>query len=161
MKRSSLGAVLRAARLDLVSATSGSACPTCQARGREERPPRGAPTRIGPPFEECPRCRALIPRPGALEWDLLGPRGRLRWTLARLLPWSLALGLPVLGYGLLGYRGEPGQARTLAGLGACALVLFLALPVPALRRIVRRSRLRMSDPMYRARLVAFERRAEA
>jgi len=67
----------------------------------------------------------------------------------------------VLGYGLLGYRGEPGQARTLAGLGACALVLFLALPVPALRRIVRRSRLRMSDPMYRARLVAFERRAEA
>jgi hypothetical protein len=143
-----------------LSPSSGGAR-SCHACGAALGRARAARIRVAPPFEECPRCRALIESPGAREWSVLPPVQRLGWLGSRLAPWATVLALPALAYGALGFHGQPGELRTLLGLSACAALLFLALPVPATLRIIRRSRIRMADPMYCARLVEFERRGVA
>lgn len=116
------------------------------------------------PFEECPRCRVVVARPGAGEWDLLAPPRRLEWIAERLAP-PLVLGAAP-GLALLAWQPDDGGAREgwferpLVVL-AIGLVLGLVAGWTRVQGRIRRSRARMNDPMYRARLVAFERRALA
>jgi hypothetical protein len=131
-------------------------CPTCdQPAGRA---PRGRVS-VDRPFEECPHCRAVVTRPGAGEWDLLAAPRRIEWLAERLLLPVAIGGLP--GLALFAWPPPDGQGwlqRPLVvlalGLGTGLLAGILRVQAP-----IRRSRSRMGDPMYRARLVAFERQA--
>lgn len=130
-------------------------CPSCeQVLGRVR--PRLA---VGRPFEECPKCRTLVERPASKEWDLLGPGEKLYWLVDRSLPF-LAIGLvPGLAYWALAFREGSGDLRVLVALLAAGPLLVALFPLPSATSAIRRSRRRMADPMYRARLVEFERRS--
>ncbi len=115
---------------------------------------------IGSPFQECPRCGAFVPRESFSEWDVLGTSAKARY-LAEGLALFLALGaLPGLIYLLAALvQGKEYDWRVLVGLLVAGSLLVGALPVIGLVRTVKRSRQRLADPMYRAKLVEFGRRA--
>jgi hypothetical protein len=130
-------------------------CPACHALVGHVPRVRVA---VGCPFQECPGCGALVPRATVNEWDFLGVGARARFGLERLA-WAVSLALlPLLLY-LVAARllGWPSGPWTL-GLLLLTGILVLGAP-PALHglRSVRRSRRRLGDPMYRAKLVEFER----
>jgi hypothetical protein len=113
---------------------------------------------VGRPFEECPKCRAFVGRPSTNEWDLLGPGGKILWFAELLAPF-LALGLvPALAYWALAFRDGSGDQRILVALLCASPAVILMLPLAHALRAIRRSRARMADPMYRARLIEFGRR---
>ena len=116
----------------------------------------GAPRRlsIGPPFSQCWRCGGEVEKSGVHEWDMHSRAAR--WTIAsRRLRFALAAGLvPVLvdtGLVLSGRRALDARTALLClGAGWLAAGLWegvrLSMEISASRR-------RMSDPMYRAKLV--------
>ncbi len=113
---------------------------------------------IGSPFQDCPGCGALVSRAPMNEWDFLAVGARARYGFERAA-WSLALALlPALLY-LVGAR-LLGRATDPWILGAALALGLFGLGIhPALQgmRSVRRSRRRLADPMYRAKLMQFER----
>ena len=131
-------------------------CPSCSglvARVRRAR------LTIGRPFEECPKCRTLVNRPATHEWDLLGAGRKAYWVADRLARY-LAYGLvPALAYWAVFFRDGAGDKRILLGLLGAGVVLVVLFPLSASLNAIRRSRSRMSDPMYRARLIEFMRHA--
>jgi len=126
-------------------------CPACHAL-------LGSTTRravtIGAPFVEC-GCGTYAPRPPFSEWDMLDSRAKVNvlgrgavWLLSGMIPGLLyALGSILLdrSYSILGFLGA---------VGAGALLATAAWSTRLLGEI-RRSRRRMGDPMYRAKLVEF------
>lgn len=113
---------------------------------------------VGRPFEECPKCRAFVGRPSTNEWDLLKSGGRALW-IAELVAPFLALGLvPALAYWALAFRDGKGNLSILVALLFAGPAVVLVMPLSHALRAIRRSRARMADPMYRARLIEFGRR---
>lgn len=130
-------------------------CPTCVEVFARIRTVRLA---VGRPFEECPKCRTPVGRPSTNEWDLLGPGEKLFWLAARSAL-SIVIGLvPALAYGTLAYEGGAGDLRILLALALAGPALVLFFPLSGALHAIRRSRARMADPMYRARMVEFARR---
>jgi len=112
---------------------------------------------IGSPFQECPRCGAFVERNRCREWDLFDVAAKTGYFLGSLGAW-LALGLlPGLIYLLV--RGRDFDPRWLALALVAGPLFAAAIPALGLAQRVRRSRARMSDPMYRAKLLEFGRRA--
>jgi hypothetical protein len=129
------------------------ACPRCGARLPVA--PRGPS--IGKPFAQCAGCEALVAREGAHEWDLLPAAARLA-HLGRAAGRALAAGLGAAAAQAAGALGTGSGWRpgtTLAWLGA-GLALGALVEGTRLTRAIRRSRRRLSDPMYRAKLVEHE-----
>jgi hypothetical protein len=129
-------------------------CLACAHAFGRERPARVS---VASPFRDCPRCGAPVRRPAASEWTLLGPGERAYWFVDRIAPFVVLGLLPALLYWALVVRSGGGDPRLLAALLVLGPLVCAALPVAGARTAVRRSRARMSDPMYRARLLAFER----
>ncbi len=127
------------------------ACGTLVAESRRTRPA------IGPPFKSCPGCGGIVPRPPYQEWVFLGAVERLT-CVGLPAGIAIALGLlPALVYGAVGLALPRGRDPVWLLLVAVAgLVVALAIWSTRLTRDVRRSRRRMADPMYRAKLVEFE-----
>ncbi len=83
------------------------------------------------------------------------------WVADRIAPFLVAGVVPALAYWGLAFNEGSGDRRTLIAL-LCAGPIFVAfLPISSAMRLVRRSRARMADPMYRARLIAFSRSASS
>ncbi len=127
------------------------ACPLCgdgSAGGAPRRPT------IGPPFSQCWRCGGQVEKNGVNEWDM-HPR-TARWAIAaRRGRFALAAGLvPLVVYAgliLSGPRTWDGRTALLVlGGGWLAAGLWEAV---RLSTEISSSRRRMSDPMYRAKLV--------
>ena len=128
-------------------------CELCRER-QAERPPH---PRIGRPLEVCWRCGGSRVLVGVNEWDLFDPRTRLE-LIARRLTFAFAAGCVVPAvHGLVTLVAARdwlwwhalaalGLGWLVAGLGAGGK---LAVEIHASRR-------RMSDPMYRMKLVEFE-----
>jgi hypothetical protein len=130
-------------------------CPSCvTVIGRFRR----ARLAVGQPFEACPKCRTYVTRPATNEWDLLGPGEKLYWLVEQGAPF-LAFGLlPALAYWTVTSRAGSGDLRLLLALLVAGPVLVLFFPLAGALHTIRRSRARMADPMYRARMVEFARR---
>jgi hypothetical protein len=118
--------------------------------------PPSAPT-IGKPFEQCGRCDGYAARAPANEWDLSRAGIKLR-HITRHATWAFAVGLtPFVVYSIatpLG--GRELESRTALLLLAGGWLLAVIWQVARLSSAIGHSRRRMSDPMYRARLVEFE-----
>jgi hypothetical protein len=115
---------------------------------------------VGSPFRECPRCRAPVSRPSTNEWTLLGPGEKAYWLADRFAKY-LALGLlPALAYWAFAVRAGKGQPRILLVLLAGGPIFGLGFGLSSALHDIRRSRARMADPMYRARLMEFGRRSK-
>jgi hypothetical protein len=133
--------------------TSELRCPECGVvLGRLPRRPA-----IGRVFEECPRCRTLVRRPTVQEWDLLQSREKLWWMIDRVVP-PLVLGL--VPAGACWATKREGDGRALLLLAVAGLVVGSVAALARVRGAVRRSRRRMADPMYRARLIELGRRPQ-
>ena len=128
-------------------------CPQCgAARALEQRIPR-----IDKPFEECASCGAYVGRPGANEWEFLS-LGERAGHVARHAFRAVSFGLvPATVHLLVTAMGGDGwrAPETLAWL-VRGLVGFGLVEGGRLSTRIQRSRRRMADPMYRARLVKFE-----
>lgn len=111
---------------------------------------------VGIPFCVCARCGAYVTREPYDEWALMRPGKKLE-LLGGGLAFSGALGLlPALGYACYSMlRGASFRADVLALLAGSGFALAVAVWGVRLARLVRRSRRRMSDPMYQAQLVEF------
>jgi len=114
---------------------------------------------VGSPFQECPKCRSHVSRPATNEWALLGAGQKVYWLGVRILPFALIGLVPALVYWQTTFRGGDGQLPVLVALLAAGPVLLAYLPLANALHSIRRSRARMADPMYRARLIAFGRQA--
>jgi len=134
-------------------------CPRCQVERQElglTRPP------VGPPFEHCPACGELTARPGYNEWALLGPSVRLGHLLRRTLRAASFGVLPVLLY--LGFNLSGGLAVDLLvvlALSALGLGAAGTWVVTRTAGEIARSRRRMTDPMYLAKLAKFAKSSTA
>lgn len=134
--------------------------PLCARCGARVVTPAAHP-RIEKPFAQCGECGTFVARAGAQEWDLLPASTRLGW-LARIGAWAL-LGALLAALALLGSarargaRPSPREAALWLALGAAGAG---ALSASRLARAIRRSRRRLADPMYRAKLIEFELAAE-
>jgi len=113
---------------------------------------------VGSPFQECSKCRTQVSRPSTNEWALLGSGEKTYWLCDRIAPFLL-LGLaPALAYWALVIRDGTGDTRVLIALLSGGPLLLLFFPLSGALHAIRRSRARMADPMYRARLIEFGRR---
>jgi len=108
---------------------------------------------IGRPFLDCPACRGFVERPPYREWSSMPAVDRLRTLLGGcFVAAALALAATLL---VSLVRGERSTETILAtglvfvALALCGWGLFVS-------SAIQRSNRRMSDPMYRARLVEFE-----
>jgi hypothetical protein len=112
---------------------------------------------IGSPFQECASCGALVSRAPVNEWDFLDPGSRARYGLEHAVRALTAAALPALLY--VGFARFTGREVLVWGLVTAALFgVLLAIPFAAhVVASVRRSRRRLADPMYLAKLMAFER----
>ena len=128
-------------------------CPQC---GAPLAATQGVP-RIEKPFDQCASCGAFVACLGANEWELLRlgektghiARHAFRAVAFGLVPAVVQLLVTVVG-------GEGWQAtETLVWLAA-GLVGAGAIEGARLGSRIQRSRRRMSDPMYLARLVKYE-----
>lgn len=137
---------------------------TLAENARDTCPDCGEPIRVAPgrhaidkPFFECLGCGAFVPRPGANEWDLLPRAERLR-HVTRATGLALATGV-VFGCAYLAFALGQGRGWQLA-----EAVVFVAAGAAVggfaagsrLLTAIQRSRRRLGDPMYRARLIEFE-----
>jgi hypothetical protein len=111
---------------------------------------------IGRSFEECSSCGTFVPRTPFDEWALMGTRTRLG-VLCADGAIVLALGLTpaaLAGVGAL-LSERAAQPRTLLILAGAGLVLSLGAWMGRMSHTLNRSRRRMSDPWYRAKLAQF------
>jgi len=129
-----------------------SGCSEVAARFRRVR------LAIGRPFEECPKCRTLVGRPATNEWDLLRPVEKASWLASRVVPFLLAGFLPGAAYWAFAFRSGGGDRLTLLVLLCAVPTLLVLFSLTGGVRAIRRSRTRMADPMYRARLIQFSRK---
>jgi hypothetical protein len=128
-------------------------CPQC---GAPLAGTQGVP-RIDKPFDPCSSCGTFVGRLGANEWELLRlgektghiARHAFRAVSFGLVPATLHLLVTVVG----GQDWLP--TETLVWLVA-GWVGFGAIEGARLGSRIQRSRRRMADPMYRARLVKYE-----
>src|SRR5262245_305365 len=126
-------------------------CPLCGdgSAGSAARRPT-----IGPPFSQCWRCGGQVEKSGVHEWDM--HTRAASWAIAaRRGRFALAAGImPALVYAGLTLTGPRSfDARTallFLGAGWLAAGVFEAA---RLSMEIGASRRRMSDPMYRAKLV--------
>ncbi len=111
---------------------------------------------VGIPFCVCGSCGAYIAREPYDEWALMGVGKRLE-LLGSGIGFSGALGLvPALGYACVRMLGrEPVELEVLAVVAGSGFVLAVGAWCTRFAGLVRRSRRRMSDPMYQAKLVEF------
>lgn len=133
-------------------------CPGCGEVLPQSRRVRAT---VGPPFEECSKCHALVSRPFTNEWDLLGPGRKALCIVDRVAPFVVLGLVPGLAYWAFAFREGRDDPNLLLALLCAGPVLVALLPLSAALRAIRRSRARMADPMYRARLIEFGRRAPA
>jgi hypothetical protein len=130
-------------------------CPHCGAE-RPELAPRRPP--IGPPFEECTACGRFIPRPTFNEWALHRTSVRLGLLSRAALRVLLFGALPVLFYAGFNLSGgspvDPLTALVAAVLGLGAAAAWVSTSTVGQ---INRSRRRMTDPMYLAKLAEFAR----
>jgi hypothetical protein len=131
---------------------------------RDTCPDCGEPIRVAAgrraidkPFFECLGCGAFVPRPGANEWDLL-PRGERARHVTRAtaiaLATGVAFGLAYVAFALGQGRGwQPAEALVFVGAGVAVGGFAVGSRLVA---AIQRSRRRLGDPMYRARLIEFE-----
>jgi hypothetical protein len=128
-------------------------CPDCG------EPIRVAPGRhaIDKPFFEGLGCGAFVARPGANEWDLLPRTQRLRHVTratAVALVTGVVFGLAYLAFAFgQGAGWRPREALVFVGAGAAVGGFAVG---SRLLSAIQRSRRRLDDPMYRARLIEFE-----
>lgn len=127
-----------------------ASCGTLAGTARRRRPG------VGAPFCVCPQCGAYVQRRPYDEWALMGARARLE-LLAGGIGSAGALGLlPALGYALLCIaRGRPAPPEELAIGAAAGFLVAVSVWGARFAAALRRSRRRMADPMYQARLVEF------
>jgi len=130
-------------------------CPECHAvvgRSRRTRTP------IGKPFVVCSTCDTFVPCAPFNEWDFLDGN-----TKARLL---MTVGLQVLVFGVIpGLVYGVGEVLLRGDYDLRILLVVLAVGLlgvglvrgAAFSAQVGRSRRRVADPMYRAKLVEFGR----
>jgi len=126
-------------------------CPSCHALLGSSSKKKLS---IGTPFLEC-ACGTFAARPPFSEWDMLDPPTKLSF-LGRGLVWFLSGMIPGLLYALTAVvrgRGYSVSAFLIA-VAAGALLAGGGWAVRAALHI-RRSRRRMGDPMYRAKLVEY------
>lgn len=134
-------------------------CPKCRAvvgRSRVTRTP------IGKPFVVCSTCDTFVPCEPFNEWDFLdrGAKGRLLMIVGLQI---LVFGaIPALLYGVadVARRGDYDVRLLLIALAA-GLVGVALVRGAAFSAQVARSRRRVADPMYRAKLVEFGRGGNA
>ena len=119
------------------------------------------PVRIGRPFLECVDCGTLTPCPAFDEWSLMSARDRLR-LVGSGAAYAIALGLlPALLYALVGIvRGSAAPPLHLVLAAALGVALATGIWAARLADVVRRSRRRMTDPMYLAKLAEFGMQAQ-
>ncbi len=112
---------------------------------------------LGPPFLECPSCKGFVNHEPFEEWSSMGARKRFTWVGTSLAV-AVSLGiLPLLACGLADIISrERTSPRTLLFIGGTGLFVALAITYANLHQRIRRSRRRMSDPMYRAKLVKYQ-----
>jgi hypothetical protein len=128
-------------------------CPRCREPLAE---PRGI-SRIDKPFEPCTSCGAFVARPGANEWDLL-PLGLKTRHVAQSALLALSLGIvPALVHlAATLTQGAAWEAKQALLWLAGGCVVAGCYAGSRLGSRIQRSRRRMGDPMYRARLVKYE-----
>ena len=130
-------------------------CPKCQAvvgRSRITRTP------IGKPFVVCSTCDTFVPCEPFNEWDFLDGNAKARLLMVVGLQ-TLVFGvIPALLYGVadVALRGDYDVRILLLALAAGLLGVALVRGA-AFSAQVARSRRRVADPMYRAKLVEFGR----
>ena len=132
--------------------------------GLQECPHCGAPLAVATAhpsidksLEQCAKCGGVVMRRRANEWELLSNSQKLG-RIARHAFLALAMGLaPPLGYLAAGLgSGRGWQVRYALLLLAAGCVLAGAWQGSRLAAMIRRSRRRMEDPMYLAKLVEYE-----
>jgi len=130
------------------------ACPHCAAP--LPSPPPSAPS-IGKPFEQCGKCDGYVTRAPANEWDLSRAGTKLH-HVTRHATRAFGAGLvPLAVYSVATpLDGRELESRTALLLLAGGWILAGIWQAARLSSAVAHSRRRMSDPMYRARLVEFE-----
>ena len=131
-------------------------CPSCGAPAGRVRRARVA---IGSPVERCAGCGGFVSRSPCQEWDLLGPAARASF-LGEKAARTLAFGaLPGIAYLLVAtVRNQPLDHWKLLAFFAGGILVAGFVTVSGISQAVRRSKRRMNDPMYRARLVEYGRR---
>ena len=129
-------------------------CPKCEAELADALKTRPA---IGKPFDVCSTCGGDIVRIRFNEWDLMGSFVKAR-IVSGVVYRSLLLGIaPAALYSVNAVvRGAGTDLQTLLALLIGGLLLSCGWWVSRFSKEVRRSRRRMGDPMYRARLMKFE-----
>lgn len=117
---------------------------------------KDGPVRFGRPFLECPDCGALTPCAAFDEWSLMSASDRAR-LVGSGAAYALALGLlPALLYALVGIlRGAAAPPLHLVLAATIGVALVAGIWAARLSEAIRRSRRRMSDPMYLAKLAEF------
>ena len=138
------------AAADPVANVAGS-CASCGAAF-------GAPPRkgsVGEPLRQCPSCGRVVLRDGVNEWDLL-PVSRRAGLVAHHALIAFAVGRcgPVVGWVVARELGRPWGGWDAMLAVAVGLALGRAVRQGfRLSGTIRRSRSRMADPMYVARLI--------
>lgn len=128
-------------------------CPQCAALLEQARRSRAG---IGKPFEECSACGDYVPMQGTDEWELMPVTSRLRCLVHTVVTTLMLAIFPGLAYALYTVAADI-ELRVQLVLGWCAFGLAGAayLRGTSLSTAIRRSRGRLEDPMYRARLIEF------
>ena len=128
-------------------------CPGCeQVLGRT----RHTRATVGRPFDECPRCHVFVSRAPYNEWALMSSADKAG-ILGLQGCVALSLGLaPAAIAGVVGLLARR-ELDTLTLLIVAGIGLLVALTswMARLTSTLRRSRRRMTDPMFQARLVQF------
>ena len=139
--------------MSLAEQALGTHCPHC---GAEQPGARGARPPIGPPFSVCTGCSEFISRPLFNEWALLSlstQLGQLALAGVRIFVFGTVPAVLYAGFMLsAGEAVDPGAATLVVALGVTAAGAWVGF-----RSVdeITRSRRRMTDPMYLARLAEF------
>jgi hypothetical protein len=130
-----------------------SGCPHC---GSPLHVASGRPS-IHEPLGQCANCGGLVIRQGTNEWDLMKGGQRVAHLVRHaFLALTMGLALPLLYLAVEVGSGRSWQLRyALLSLGA-GWILAGAWQGSRLAAKIQRSRRRMGDPMYLAKLVEYE-----
>ena len=109
---------------------------------------------IGRPLEECAACGDVVLRSGTTEWELLRASQRLDLIARRgLVALAIGLAAPVLYWAATRAQGIAWQPLHAALCLAVGWAIAGTWQGSRLAAAIRRSRRRMSDPMYLAMLM--------
>jgi len=128
-------------------------CKSCDAVAGTTR---GRTPRVGEPFTTCRLCGGFVDRSPNDEWAMMGVGARLVILLGGAAFAGSAGLVPALAWA--SYRLVRGAAidpLPLAVTAGAGLLVGVGLFGMRLSTVIRRSRRRMGDPMYRAKLVEF------